>query len=308
MSNETEQSPPQKRRNWLAAVFNKEALSHAAVGFIVTNVVKVAVSSAAACVCAPVAATGLTMLATAMAVGALSVYWERRKDAKAGKALTPVFSKATAKSWLKKSAWSLAGSLAFVGLNGLLFDTCAAPVAPTTAAPVAPVPAPTITELLPQPEHLTSAITAVPVQNPGFCATPMNHIGDIIQNNSVSDHVKDAFARAASGNSHVAAQGRKDLAYFLFNGFDGMPKDQATALNVFCNAAEMGNTQAQVDLYYIQKHGLAGVVANKEAAIAGMQSIADHSRKAAWFLREWRAPAGEAVKSSFRNIIGHLAR
>lgn len=311
MSNETEQSPTPQRKSRLSAIFNKEALGHAAVGFIVTNVVKVAVSSAAACICAPLAATAITVVATALAVGALSVYWERRKEAKAGKELAPVFSKATAKSWLKKSAWSLAGSLAFVGLNGLLFDACPTLPAATGASDIVPAPmpvfTPSVTDVLPPSEHVTNAVLSAPVENPGFCTTPLAEIGSFIEQNNVSEQVKDAYERALSGDSRISAQGRKDLGFFKFNGFDGMPKDQAGALNILCNAAEMGSTQAQVDLYYIQHHGLAGVEENRAAAAAGMQSLAEHSRKARWFLKEWSAPAGEAAKSGFRQIIGHLA-
>ena len=49
----------------------------------------------------------------------------------------------------------------------------------------------------------------------------------------------------------------------------------------------MGNVQAQVDLAYIQYHGLAGVKSNTSEALDKMIELANHDNRAQNFVTHW---------------------
>ncbi len=73
--------------------------------------------------------------------------------------------------------------------------------------------------------------------------------------------------------SNLNSDELKTKAFELFNGRGGEEVDQAMALKLYEAAAEAGNIDAKVDLAYIQYHGLAGVEANPEVAIATMKEL-----------------------------------
>jgi hypothetical protein len=105
----------------------------------------------------------------------------------------------------------------------------------------------------------------------------------LASDSGASAMAQDTLERAMDGN----AQAIKDMAYFLFNGFEGLEENTDLALELFNQAADMGNVQAQVDLAYIEYHGLAGVEANPEQALETMQDLADDDRRAARFVNCW---------------------
>ncbi len=100
---------------------------------------------------------------------------------------------------------------------------------------------------------------------------------------------EQSLKMAQAGN----AQGVKDLAAFFLNGTDGLPKDPMLGVELLKGAAEAGNVQAQVDLAYLQYHGLHGVEGGKDAALAAMQEI--KSAAAREFVSAW---TGQAVEGS----------
>ena len=156
------------------------------------------------------------------------------------------------------------------------------PAAPVVAHPVAPAPSPAA------PTPVAPAVVTP------TCHTPMAEIRDIVAHHHVTPDVKGALHRAMSHNAHVMEQGRKDLAYYLFNGLHGMPKNQGLALQAFCDAAHHGNVQAQVDQLYIKYYGLAGTHADPQAALEGMKHIHNNAR-AEWFVKQWSKVAGHAA-------------
>ena len=100
---------------------------------------------------------------------------------------------------------------------------------------------------------------------------------------------EQSLKMAQAGN----AQSVKDLAAFFLNGTDGLPKDPTLGVELLKGAAEAGNVQAQVDLAYLQYHGLHGVEGGKDAALAAMQEI--KSAAAREFVSAW---TGQAVEGS----------
>ncbi|WP_435641135.1 sel1 repeat family protein [Micavibrio aeruginosavorus] len=105
---------------------------------------------------------------------------------------------------------------------------------------------------------------------------------------------EQSLKMAQAGN----AQGVKDLAAFFLNGTDGLPKDPALGVELLKGAAEAGNVQAQVDLAYLQYHGLHGVEGGKDAALAAMQEI--KSAAAREFVSAW---TGQVVEGSSDMVL-----
>jgi hypothetical protein len=163
--------------------------------------------------------------------------------------------------------------------SGVVVNTTPDTVITHTAAPQLPVPDV-------QPDTVIAVqdtATAIPAAIP--CPSPMESFAGLIDGHTVSERVTDAMNRAASDSAKVAAQGTKDLAYFAFNGFDGVPKDPSVAAGLFQQAAEAGNVQAKIDLLYMQFHGLGGVTANPDAALSAMNDIA--TPRAEMFVQQW---------------------
>lgn len=158
---------------------------------------------------------------------------------------------------------------------------------PATDQQVMPEPAPVETAELPETE--IDCPPCEPAPSAIDCVT------ELAKAEGVSSRVHDAISRAASENARVSAQGVKDLGYFLFNGFDGMPKDPCLAVQLLKEAAENGNIQAQVDLAYIEYHGneAAGIAADPEAALEKMKEL--QTDKARWFLEQWTGTASDTA-------------
>lgn len=280
-ANNNEPKPPvpatiSKKRKVLAAIFNM------AVGAGLAAVAKTAVVSAMIG-CPPLA----IVLATSFAVGAVMTGMchegKRRAAKKAGAAAPDFFSKQNARSFFnrqnakvfaKSTLFSFIGGALFLGFHeGVIQDAFHKLFGSHAAAAAAP------------------PVIAVPVDVPPPCPTPAEDFANLIKDHHVSARVQDALHRAASTNAHVAAQGTKDLAFFSFNGFDGVPKNPHVALELLQKAADAGNHQAQVDLLYTQYHGLAGVHANPQAAFNVMQDV--HNPRATWFVERWASHFGK---------------
>lgn len=262
------QHPISKKAKALSAIFNMAA------GAGLTAAAKTAVVATMTWAAAPAAAT---LILSSLAVGATMTafchYGQKRAAKKSGTAAPDFFSKANAKTFAKSGLFAFIGGALFLGYSEGLFDR----IFGSTPAPA-----------------------AVPVEPP--CTPAPERVADVIAQNNVTPEVKEALARSASTNAHVAAQGTKDLAYYAFNAKDGMPKDPTLALELFKQAAEAGNTQAKVDLLYMQYHGLSGVPANPEAALAAMQEI--KSPRAAWFVEKWGgAKSVPAIPFNADNIL-----
>lgn len=300
-------APKSRMRGFLKGAFN--VVSGMAMGAAVSAVAKTAAVVGMTIAGAPAWAT---ILGSGVAVGIGSTLLhdalERRKLKKGGAELPAYFSLTHGKELLSKknqkvfglsTTFAIAGSALFLGLQSgtiqgwLGFGPDAPAVPPVVVPPVetaiippvetAVVP-PVETAVVPPVETAVippaETVVAAPV-----CLSPTEQFAALIDGHDVSARVTDAIARSASTNAHVAAQGAKDLAFFAFNGMDGVPKDASVAVELFKQAAEGGNMQAKVDLLYMQYHGLGGVTADKAAALGAMQDM--KGARAAMFVREW---------------------
>lgn len=269
--------------------FGKKALSIAfniAAGAAVTAAAKTAVVATMTWATAPALAT---LLISSFAVGAAATTFshamQTRAAKKSGAAGPKFWSRRNAKTFATSSGLALIGGALFLGFNEGIFGKIFGS-APAEAAAPAPV------------------AEAIPVAAP--CPTPMQSFAALIDGHTVSDRVTDALARAESTNARVAAQGVKDLAFFANNGFDGVPKDGGVALDLFRQAAEAGNTQAKIDLLYMQYHGLNGIDANPDAARAAMNDI--NTARAAMFVENWGGAdkVTEAVSFDAKTILQNV--
>lgn len=154
--------------------------------------------------------------------------------------------------------------------------------APVVDAPVADVPAAEAVA----PDAPQTDVVAADVD----CVDPVAKAAVIMAaETDLTPCAEESLKMAQAGN----AQGVKDLAAFFLNGTDGLPKDPALGVELLKGAAEAGNVQAQVDLAYLQYHGLHGVEGGKDAALAAMQDI--KSAAAREFVSAW---TGQAVEGS----------
>ncbi|MBW7911755.1 MAG: sel1 repeat family protein [Alphaproteobacteria bacterium] len=266
--------------------WGKKALSitfNIAAGAAAAAAAKAVVAVPMAMMSAPAVAT---LLVSSFAVGAAmtvmchagQTYSAKKKGVEGPK----FWTKQNRNVFLKSSGFALIGGALFMGF-GEVMDKFFAPT--PDAAPAAPVevkPEPAVIAT-PEPAPVVEQVIAAPVPVP--CPTPMESFSALIDGHSVSERVSDAIARAGSDNARVAAQGAKDLAFFAFNGFDGVPKDPTVAAGLFQQAAEAGNVQAKIDLLYMQFHGLGGVTANPSAALSAMNDIG--TPRAEMFVQQW---------------------
>ena len=267
----------------------------------------------------------LTLAATSVVIGASAALiadgWHRRAAKQEGKELSKYFSRAHGKELLSKrslttfgisTAGALLGGVIAHGLQeGVIQNAWHHFWGGNPAPAVLPVVVPVETAVLPPVETavvppvetavLPPVETAVlpPVETvvaAPICLSPADQFAGLIDGHDVSARVTDAMTRAASTNAAVAAQGTKDLAFFAFNGFDGVPKDPHVAVELFKQAADAGNLQAKVDLVYMQYHGLGGVAADKAAAAATMHNLP--GARAANFVQSWGGSGAKAVFST----------
>jgi len=277
-----EADAPKKKYGW-----GKKALSitfNIAAGAAAAAAAKAIVAVPMALMSAPAVAT---LLVSSVAVGAAmtvmchagQTYSAKKKGLEGPK----FWTKQNRNTFLKSSGFALIGGALFMGFGDALMDKFFGPSPDATPAPVVTAPEPVVTAPEPIPEPVVEEAAVAPVAVP--CPTPMESFATLIDGHNVSDRVTDAIARAGSENARVAAQGAKDLAFFAFNGFDGVPKDPSVAAGLFQQAAEAGNVQAKVDLLYMQYHGLGGVTANPSAAISAMSDIG--SPRAEMFVQQW---------------------
>lgn len=262
-----------------------------------------------------------TLLATSLVIGAAATLIadakHRHGQRKEGKELSKYFSRAHGKELLSKRNLTtfgistagaiLGGAIALGFQEGVIQNAWhnfwggnPAPL-PVETAVIPPVVAPVETAVLPPVETAVvppvETVIAPPVEAvvPAVvpCVTPVEQFTQLIDGHHVSAQVADAMTRAASTNAHVAAQGTKDLAYYAFNGFDGVPKDAHVANELFRQAAEAGNNQARVDLVYEQFYGKGGVTADPKAALATMKSLP--GARAHHFVAEWTKALGKGA-------------
>ncbi|MDP2206376.1 MAG: hypothetical protein Q8K65_08725 [Alphaproteobacteria bacterium] len=277
-----EEEAPNKKYGW-----GKKALSitfNIAAGAAAAAAAKAIVAVPMALMSAPAVAT---LLVSSIAVGAAmtvmchagQTYSAKKKGAEGPK----FWTKQNRNTFLKSSGFALIGGALFMGFGDALMDKFFGPSPEATPAPVEVKPEPIVTAPEPMPEPAPEEAVVAPIAAP--CPTPMESFSTLIDGHTVSDRVTDAIARAGSENARVAAQGAKDLAFFAFNGFDGVPKDPSVAAGLFQQAAEAGNVQAKVDLLYMQYHGLGGVTANPSAAISAMSDIG--TPRAEMFVQQW---------------------
>lgn len=301
---------PAKKYGW-----GKKALSisfNIAAGFAAASAAKAIVAVPMTLFAAPAVAT---LLVSSIAVGAAmtamchagQTYSARKKGLEGPK----FWTKQNRNTFLKSSGFALIGGALFMGFGEGLFDRFfgTTPDAPAPVIPdvnTTPLVAPTVLDSAPDlgglgqpdavihttvpdslpdmaPDTTPDAVIAAPAPLP--CPTPMESFGSLIDGHSVSERVTDALTRAASDNATVAAQGTKDLAYFAFNGFDGVPQSDNVAAGLFQQAADAGNVQAKIDLLYMQYHGLGGVTANPDAALSAMNDIT--TPRAEMFVQQW---------------------
>ena len=262
---------PAKGQSKFRRAFNIAA--NIGVGAAATFATKLAVGALAASFAVPALAT---LLISSIAVGAAATIvchlMQNRALKKRGEDTKKFFSKKNAFVFATSGGFALIGGALFLGfeeqIKGFFSSTYTAVSDFVAGKPdVAVVPV------------VETAVAVVP--------TLEDKIAGVVSQANVSSEVKEALARSASANPAVAAQGTKDLAFYAFNGVDGMPKDQTLAVELFNKAAAAGNVQAKVDVAFIQYHGLAGVAADKAAALASVSDL--HTAKAEMFTKAWSA-------------------
>jgi len=278
--------------------WGKKALSisfNVAAGFAAAAAAKSLVAIPMTFFSAPAVATLLvSSLAVGAAMTAMCHAGQIRSARKKGLEGPKFWTKQNRNIFLKSSGFALVGGALFMGFGEGLFDRFfgatpdAAPVAPAvdnttplTAPPVETTP--DLGDLTPLNAAPDTGTVTTPVPLP--CPTPMESFASLIDGQNVSERVTDAIARAGSENAAIAAQGTKDLAFFAFNGFDGVPQSDTVAAGLFQQAAEAGNPQAKIDLLYMQYHGLGGITANPGAALSAMNDIA--TPRAEMFVQQW---------------------
>jgi len=280
VQNSTEATPVKKKKRgkFLSIAFNIAAGAGAAMAtkaFVVSMMMT----------CTPLS----VLLVSSLAVGAamtLVKHGQHRYQASKNKTeFNKFFTKKTAKDFATSSAFALVGGAIFMGFQLDSFKDLFQPIH-SAVAPVLPADT-TVNNVAHVPAVPVEVAHTAPITAPVVCISPLEEFAHNIDASHVSERVSDAMTRAASSNVHVAAQGTKDLAYFTFNGFDGVPKDQNLALELFQKAADAGNLQAKTDLLYAQFHGLAHVVTNPQHAANVMQNI--ETPKAESFTKAWNS-------------------
>ena len=310
-------APAPKHHGRLAKVFN--FVASMAAGAAVTAAAKTAAIVGMSVAGAPAWAT-LAVAGLAVGVGATLYHDLRERSAKKkeGETLSGYFSAAHGKELFSKknakvfgisTVAALIGSALMLGFHeGVIQDAWRGLIggAPEVTPPVEQV-IPPVEQVIPPVEEVIPPVEVTPpveeviapveeVVPAVVCLTPGEQFANLIQGHDVSGRVTDAIARSASTNAAVAAQGAKDLAFFAFNGFDGVPKDASVAVELFKQAADAGNLQAKVDLLYMQYHGLGGLTADPQAAVATMNSLP--GARAAMFVEAWGG-AGNAAGATF---------
>lgn len=315
---------PSRAKGFLKGAFN--FVASAAVSAASSYAIKATIGASLLASGVPV---WTTLLATSLVIGAAATLIadakHRHGQKKEGKELSKYFSRAHGKELLSKRNLTtfgistagaiLGGAIALGFQEGVIQNAWhnfwggnPAPL-PVETAVIPPVVAPVETAVLPPVETAVlppvetavvppvETVIAPPVEAvvPAVvpCVTPVEQFTQLIDGHQVSAQVADAMTRAASTNAHVAAQGTKDLAYYAFNGFDGVPKDAHVANELFRQAAEAGNNQARVDLVYEQFYGKGGVTADPKAALATMKSLP--GARAHHFVAEWTKALGKGA-------------
>lgn len=209
---------------------------------------------------------------SAVAVGAAMTVYEhakaRRSAKKAGLEDMPkFFTRRNLKTFGISGSFALAGGLIFMGAD--YFFSSKQAVAEVAVKAVAPAP---------------------------VCPTGVEQFSQAVAETKVTTAVQNAMERAGSSVAEVAAQGKKDLGYYIFNGFGGVAENKAVALQLLKDAAEAGNVQAKVDLLYAQYHGLGGLAADPKGAAAAMAAI--DTPAAEKFTEAWAKTAGAAAQEA----------
>lgn len=309
---------PSRMRGFLKGAFNF-AVS-AGMGFGASFAIKATFGTALVAASVPAWATiGLTSALIGVSAALIADAKNRHEKKKEGQELSKYFSRAHGKELLSKrslvtfgisTAGAVLGSVVAAGFQDGTIQNAwnnfwgnnPQPVPPVIVPPVTEtIVPPTVTEVVPpvvEPVPPTVAeVVPPPVVVAPVCLTPAEQFSQLIDGHDVSSRVSDAMTRAASTNPAIAAQGTKDLAFFAFNGFDGVPKDANVAVELFKQAAEGGNAQAKVDLVYMQYHGLGGIEADPKAAVATMKSLP--GARAAHFVQAWGGTGKSVAKAAF---------
>ncbi len=317
VATEEQPAPPvPQKKGFLKKAFN--FVAKAGVGAGLSFLAKGAAVFGATVAGAPAWAT---IVGAGLAVGLTATlynhYNERKELKKQGVELAPFFNKEfltsgkTYKHLAVSSGVAMMGSMLYLGFHeGIIQNwwhhafgggapavpAVVPPVAPAVVAPVAPVEHVVVA---PPVEHV--AAPPVVVAPPVHCATPLEQFTSLTQGHHVSKAVESAIHRVSSTNPHVHAQALKDLAYYSQYGFGGVPKDHNVALQLFKQAADLGNMQGQVDMTYLQHYGLDGIHADKAASAATMKGLAAHSHRAAEFVKDWHASGNSVVPKPFNS-------
>jgi hypothetical protein len=252
-----------RTRKYLKVAFNVAAGFVAAASAKVAAVTLIGLTWTAA---PALAVIMLSSLAVGAAVASTQYMLARHEAKKQNQALPKFFSKENLKQFGISSALAFAGGLVFFGYDQLF-----------TAKQVA----------------AETVVKAVPVE--AACPPATAQFAEAVAGAKLSTAVESAIERAQSSVAEVAAQAKKDLAYFTFNGLGGVAENKQLALQLFKDAAEAGNVQAKVDLLYIQHHGLAGVAADAKASTAMMSTL--ETAKAQAFTEAWTKAAGAPTQA-----------
>ena len=302
---ETPAPVAKKQKKWLTAAFNL------ASGMAVSLAVKTAVVTCAATIASPAATIFIGAAAAGVATSYLRHAIQNYHRERAGEERL----KFTYKKAAFGACFGMLGAGIITGLDHFAPDLVSNSISsiknffgfssPVTCPDPQPVPdnmLPAMDEqVVPKPATVeTTQTLETEIDCPPCEPAPsaIDCVTELAKAEGVSDRVHDAISRAASGNARVSAQGVKDLGYFLFNGFDGMPKDPCLAVQLLKEAAENGNIQAKVDLAYIEYHGnaAAGIAADQDAALAKMKELG--TAKARWFVEQWTGTSADSVPAS----------
>ncbi len=284
-----------KGKKFLSAAFNMAA------GFGATFAAKAVVTSFAAWTMMP-AIGALLVSSFAVGVAATLVHHaiDKNKAKKRGDIEPELFTKKNAKDFAFSSGFALIGGALFLNFDTIsdklasIFSNGAdsvSNIADATNEAVATTAVNTLEPEISEPSVVEGNNTNIDEQltvlEPSVatkifsCGDAANNFKDWTGDSNLSEKAIASLTKAETGSP----QGVKDLGYFLFNGFGGVPENKGLAVEMFKCAATDGNVQAKVDFAYSMFHGL-GQEQNKDLAFDIMKEVKGSAR-AEWFLQEW---------------------
>jgi len=136
-----------------------------------------------------------------------------------------------------------------------------------------------VPEPTPEPEAIEKVGVVEPISEPEVIEeiaiaepSPLDDVSTLFDDVDTETILSQTLLASALNGDMQAV---KDLAYFLFNGFQGLPQTPDLAAELYTIASEASNIQAQTDYAYIQYHGLVPevITQDKEEALKTINEL-----------------------------------